>query len=293
MKIHSIPILGEFAITFKKTIIDQITWSNKKRNILEKVQRNFNKDRSLDVSIRYDNYVFHDKNNSLIKRGEKFEPEITECLSFLFNLDKLRGNNTRFADIGANIGLHTFFTIKHFPDIDISAFDPSPSSWTYLELSLKYNNVENVTLYKLALSDSNGHSEFYNWGDESSGDSIKNTGRIQSAQPNIITVDTKKLDDIPIDFTVYKLDCEGAELSILNGARDTIMRNKPLMVCEFNPINIKSFSVTVDDIFTFLGSTDYSIYSLGYCKLAKNDFLDLQNNFEENYILLPNGLMNS
>ncbi|MGA2914823.1 MAG: FkbM family methyltransferase [Sedimentisphaerales bacterium] len=265
-------------------------WLKEKKRVLEEASKIFPHNIPLDVTKRNGVYIFHDKGNSLIRRGTSYEPEVQHTLMVFFFLDKLRGKSTVFADIGANIGLHTFFVKSQCKDLNIIAFDPSPVSWKYMELSIRYNNLSNIRLEKIALSETNGLLDFYNWGNESSGDSLKDTKRVLNVTPNIIKVPAKKLDDIkdipPI--TVIKMDCEGAELSILKGARESLSINRPLILLEFHPINKAAFNVTTEDIFCFLKETNYSLYSINFEMLNFSMFDELQKQCEENYIMLPN-----
>jgi FkbM family methyltransferase len=265
-------------------------WLKEKKRVLEEASNIFTHDISLDVTKRNGVYIFHDKGNSLIRRGTSYEPEVQHTLMVLFFLDKLRGKSTVFADIGANIGLHTFFVKSKYKNLNIIAFDPSPASWKYMELSIKYNNLSNVRLEKIALSETNGLLDFYNWGNESSADSLQDTKRVLNVKPNIIKVPVKRLDDIknipPI--TVIKMDCEGAELSILKGAKESLSINRPLILLEFHPINKAAFNVTTEDIFCFIRETNYSLYSINFELLNFSMFDELQKRCEENYLMLPN-----
>lgn len=265
-------------------------WLKEKRKVLEEASKMFPYDISLDVTKRNGIYVFHDKGNSLVQRGTSYEPIVQHALMAFLFLDKLRGKSTVFADMGANIGLHTFFLKGKYKDLDIIAFDPSPASWKYMELSIKYNNLSSIRLEKIALSDKNETLDFYNWGEESSADSLKDTNRVPNVKPNIIQVPAIKLDDIenlpPI--TVIKIDCEGAELLILKGAKETLAKNRPLILLEFHPINKAAFNVSTEDIFNFLNEINYSLYSLHFEPLDSCRFDELQEKCEENYIILPN-----
>lgn len=270
-------------------------WAKEKKKVLKDASKMFPYDISLDVTKRNGIYVFHNKGNTLVQRGTSYEPIIQHALMVLLFLDKLRGKSTVLTDMGANIGLHTFFLKSRYKDLNIIAFDPSPTSWKYMELSIKYNNLHNIRLEKIALSDTNGTLDFYNWGDESSADSLKNTGRVPNVKPNIIQVPSKRLDDIndlpPI--TVIKMDCEGAELLILNGARRTLTENRPLILLEFHPTNRKAFNIATEDIFRFLSEIKYSLYSLHFELLDVCKFEVSQQENEENYIMLPNELLAS
>ena len=193
-----------------------------------------------------------------------------------------------------NIGLHTLFILNNFPTTEIIAFDPSPFSYKYFELTIRFNKINNIRLEKVALSDKIGQVEFYNWGKESSADSLKDTKRVIGVTPKILKVPTVSLDSLaglpPIN--VIKMDTEGAELSILRGAYNTIIKYQPFILLEFNKINKKAFDVNTIQIFEFLQKIDYSIFTLEFEFLSNKTFDLTQDKGYENYILLPNsGLM--
>lgn len=265
-------------------------WIKEKKRILDEVSKIFPYDISLDVSKRDGIYIFHNKANSLIQKGKVYEPIAQHTLMIFLFLNKLRGKSTVFADLGTNIGLHTFFLKSQCKDLDIIAFEPSPSCCKYLELSIKYNNISGIRLEKIALSDTNGSLDFYNWGEESSADSLKNTNRVLNAKPNIIQVPAKRMDDIEDlpDITVIKMDCEGAEMSILNGAKKTLRKNQPLILLEINPKNKAAFDVKTEDIFSFLSESNYSLYSVNFEQIDATKFEILQGAGVESYIMLPN-----
>jgi FkbM family methyltransferase len=246
---------------------------------------------SLDFSYRYGVSLFHNEYNSLIARGPSFESEVQECLCCLLFLDRLRGNTSRFGDIGANIGLHTLFLKDKFPDLEIVAFDPSPFSWKYLDLTLRYNQIEGVFLNKIALGDSEGTVDLYTWGESSAGDSLRNTERQADVPFKLVPVRMTSLDALPEtgSLTVIKIDCEGAEINILKGMENVLERDKPLIITEFNIMNQRAFGLTSDDVYSFVEEIGYSIYTVWFSKLTRSEFYAIHRKDEENYVLLPVG----
>lgn len=287
------PAIGVIVCKIGKILVDKHKWRKNKLQIIKKAKELFNEDYSLDVTPREGLFIFHNKHNSLINRGDPYESEVQIGLKILINLDRIRNNNTVFADIGANIGLHTLHVWKNFPSINIIAFDPSPYSYKYLELTIKYNEIKNIRLEKTALSDEKGDLEFYNWGEESSADSLRDTKRVFGVSPKIIKVPTLTLDsiqDLP-PISVIKMDTEGAELSILRGAFDTIRKCQPYILLEFHKTNRKAFNVETKQIFDFLEKIDYSILTANFELLSADMFCKYQDMFTENYILIPNHIL--
>ena len=293
-KLRAAPIIGPYIYKIVDQLIKKNKWNKTKKEVLKLAKKTVVEDISLDVSIREGYLVFHNRNNSLINRGEHYEPEVQIALKTLINLNRLRYKHTVFADIGVNIGLHTLFILNNFPTTEIIAFDPSPFSYKYFELTIRFNKINNIRLEKVALSDKIGQVEFYNWGKESSADSLKDTKRVIGVTPKILKVPTVSLDSLaglpPIN--VIKMDTEGAELSILRGAYNTIIKYQPFILLEFNKINKKAFDVNTIQIFEFLQKIDYSIFTLEFEFLSNKTFDLTQDKGYENYILLPNsGLM--
>jgi FkbM family methyltransferase len=288
-KSRPLHILAEWAYNFA-TI--EIPWVVEKHLVLGDAKRSFPHELSLDVTKLYGAYIFHNKGNTLAKLGHIYEPEVQKALLTLIGLDKLRNKESVFADVGANIGLHTFFLKNRYPDLPIIAFDPSPSSWKYLEFSLRYNGTPGVRVEKFALSNIAGVLKFYNWGEESSADSLQDTHRVKGQHPIVIEVQGMKLDDFPESskISVIKLDCEGAESLILRGARNTIRNNMPFIILEFYHKNFDAFQVTPEDIFILLDDLEYNILTTDLEKIDLVRFKQLQTMDIENYILLPRAL---
>jgi FkbM family methyltransferase len=286
--ILNMPIIGILARWLKRKIDVDWPWAREKKKILLEASLFFKETMSLDVSRLYGTNVFHNKGNSLVKRKD-YEPDVQQALMVLIGLDKLRNDQSVFADIGVNIGIHTFYIKSQYPDLSVICFDPSPSSWKYFELSVKYNNILGIQLEPIALADQDGELDFYNWGEESSGDSLKDTKRVHGIKPNIIKVPVKKLDDVNNShrITVVKMDCEGAEFGILKGAKRMISKSQPLILLEFHIVNRKAFSVSSDDIFTLLDEICYEMYDINFKKMDKDQFESSQLKYNENYILLP------
>lgn len=121
-------------------------------------------------------------------------------------------------DIGANIGFWSKPMSKKFKKI--IAFEPIPQVYKCLE-----KNVDtNVEIKKFALGNINGFIEMTY--DE------YNTGNSFVSNING-DIEIKRLDDLHLPkFDLIKIDCERYELEILKGAKNTLLKYKPVIVCE-------------------------------------------------------------
>lgn len=301
--VRKIPFIGyeisklgsSFLVNYKGNKMKR-EWGKNKKLILKEAKALINENIDLDVSIRDGLFIFHNRNNSLINFGDQYEPEVQIALKTLINLYKLRNSHVVFADIGANIGLHTLHILNNFPKIEIIAFDPSPFSYKYLDLTIRYNKIKNVRLENVGLSAQKEELDFFSWGKNSSADSFRDTKRVLRVIPTILKVSAISLDslkDIP-PINIMKIDTEGAELNVLKGALRTIRSNQPFIVIEFNIWNRKAFNVETKEIFDLLQNIDYSILTLNFELLNAQQFDHYEENYiTENYILLPNSFLKS
>lgn len=85
----------------------------------------------------------------------------------LFGLDELiifsfywanRGRYRRVADLGANIGLHSFCLGR--AGYEVRCFEPDPMTFASLEANLARNGLETVEPIQAAVSDADGETEF-------------------------------------------------------------------------------------------------------------------------------------
>jgi FkbM family methyltransferase len=123
-------------------------------------------------------------------------------------------------DIGANVGLWAKPLTQRFKRV--IAFEPLQQVYSCLEI-----NCENlpVELHKHALGSVNDVVEMVF--------DAENTGGSFVSEVGTGTIQIKRLDNLNLPkFGLLKIDCERHELEVLKGAMDTILKYKPIIVCE-------------------------------------------------------------
>ncbi len=123
-----------------------------------------------------------------------------------------------FFDCGANIGFATIFLKWLYPNSKIYSFEPDLKTFELLKINVEKNNLKNVFIYNVAVSDYDGIIDFY-IDDELDGSLIMSTIKERMSKKKV-TVNCISLVNFienngieKIDFA--KIDIEGAELSVL------------------------------------------------------------------------------
>jgi FkbM family methyltransferase len=147
-------------------------------------------------------------------------------------------------DIGAHIGSHSIFYCEHSEFV--TAFEPHPIAFECLTHNLR--KFRNITLHNLAMSDQEGTVSMA----ECPGN-LGASQTVDGGEITCITLDSMKINDV--DFV--KIDAEGDEIRILNGAAETLSRFRPVMLIELNEYAMASRGLTGDDLVACIESHGY------------------------------------
>ena len=158
-------------------------------------------------------------------------------------------------DVGANLGLFTYFLARYAPHV--YAFEPNPIPLRIL----KSVADKNVTVREMALSDRTGEAELVvpkgRKGWSSNGASVEHT---QSGNGRIVKVSCSRIDDLGYqDIGFIKIDVEGHEKSVLEGARETLARDRPNLFVENEIAHAGS---GVSEVFEMMKDLDYDGFAL-------------------------------
>lgn len=194
-------------------------------------------------------------------------------------------------DIGANIGLITLALASIKPDSLFHCFEPSPYPCRMFRESIKRNLLgSRIFLNNLGVYKKPGRLMFYTHGiKDSSGDGIRDTGRAGVAIPieiNVISIDKyvegkniKRLD-------LMKIDVEGGELFVLQGAYKTIQNYTPVIFFEATDKNLAAYNLKLKDLFHFFRRRKYGVHNLRGKLLNESLFLRATEK-EYNFIAIP------
>lgn len=125
-------------------------------------------------------------------------------------------------DVGANVGLWAVPLTAKFKKV--IAFEPMQQVYECLERNTYGHNIE-LRNYALGANQTTVNIMF---DEENTGASYVDKSSLGSGN-----IQVKRLDDLDIPkFGLIKLDCEGYEFEVLQGAINTILKYKPILVVE-------------------------------------------------------------
>ena len=208
-------------------------------------------------------------------------------------IDKFSDKSKDALDIGVYRGVYSYKLAKFFNFVH--SFEPNPLLFPYLNKNLK-KIINNIELYNFALSNNNGETllklpirsksifstnieELYQLG-AASIHPKKNFNKFKE-----IFVKKKKLDEFKINNKIgfIKIDVEGHEIEVIDGAKKTILDNMPVLLVE---IEERHSQISVEK------SVEY-IKKFGYqCFFVKDENLVSFNNItdtksENNFFFIP------
>jgi FkbM family methyltransferase len=120
-----------------------------------------------------------------------------------------------FYDIGANVGFYSLLAASK--GCSVFSFEPVPENILAIKNHLRINQLE-ATIMPLALSDTDGEASF----------SVGENNSIGHLGEGSLSVTTAKLDSLGLQTPdVMKIDVEGAEYLLLQGAEQTLKKHSP------------------------------------------------------------------
>lgn len=187
-------------------------------------------------------------------------------------------------DIGANVGYLTILMAKRVgTQGHVLSFEPTQRSYNALCRNVRLNNLTNVAVHQLALTDHDGTLDFHEGPPDY--DVYNTAGNIShpSAQRVVFKksiVPCKTLDNYLSENKIQqvdliKIDVEGGELLALKGMETTLEHNPHInLIVEFADQTTQGFGYQAKEIGFWLEERGWSlmiIEALGFAEPTKSD----------------------
>jgi FkbM family methyltransferase len=185
--------------------------------------------------------VGSDEDHYINRISDPFSPHLVSILALMCD------EGDQVLDIGANIGCTAIALSQLAGPGSVNAFEPVPR--TFASLAANAGKLPNVTAHNFALGSRAAtlpmQGDFHN----SSGAFIANDYHITQPGHFTIEVPVRTLDEafptLGIDRVDFmKVDVEGFELDVFEGARETLQQFKPRVLLEMNHFCLNMFRHT-------------------------------------------------
>lgn len=176
-------------------------------------------------------------------------------------------------DIGANIGAHTLHLANIIGDSGkVYAFEPTQFAFSKLEKNIQLNTplIPRVVLNQMMLTDldtKEPDAEIYSsWPLVKTNANLheKHLGNPKSTQgSSAITLDTYVVSNNIEKINFIKLDVDGFECDVLNGAVNTLINYKPTILMELAPYVLYERGYSLAHLLAIMDKINYQFYPLG------------------------------
>ena len=240
----------------------------------------------------YSNHQRNKTSHSLIQKCNFFDVSEINAIKKLNNYYRLF-----LIDCGCNFGFYSFYTASLSKENEIISIEASKNTLEEFNNNLSINNFSNIKVFNKAVSDQNDKKMEFNES-EKDWESSLISSEFSIRQKNIvdsITIDSilenKNMDD---RLLILKIDVEGADLNVLDGAKNIIKKSEPFIIIEFSKYIFKNEKFNYDYLSNFLKINDYQVYSKNGHKSSVEDILKLLKNLDKvhntigNYYLISN-----
>lgn len=182
--------------------------------------------------------------------------------------DTILTETSNVLDVGANIGTHSLYFSKRCREGNIVAIEPQIYIHEILCMNMIVNGCYNVLPVHAACGNKRDQMRMVNI-NPFEGEKV-NFGMFKVNNETEIGI---KTDVVPLDeylyldrFHMVKMDVEGYESTVLDGAKKLLKQHKPLLYIEFNN------KEGDDELLEQLKRLDYIPYWHGYTKFNPNNF---------------------
>ncbi len=203
-----------------------------------------------------------------LQGGMFYEPDVSEAML------RIIGEGDVVLDVGANVG---FFTVLMGcltgPNGRILGFEPGENNLARLKNNIRLNDLANVILVEQPATAAIEEVSFYVNSDNSGGNAIWDPGEFppnvrSHANPRMIRMQSTTID-AEIDRLglrtprLIKIDTEGAEHSVLQGARGQLTGRKvPYVIAELHEFGLEKLGSSQRDLRRFMQGFGYDTFVL-------------------------------
>jgi len=205
-------------------------------------------------------------------------------------------------DIGANIGLYTRLLVQRFAAGQVIAFEPMTENYRMLQENIRLGCIESrVITLPYALADFSGKS-LLQVDDVMSASAVLDAVTMGKASegrrhlnlsPQVEEVSVQSIDNlIQTDLRnhepdVLKIDVEGAEVLVLQGARNFLQTAQPRLLIELHGATYarQILSLLFELGYTVAGKVSPRLHKSGYMFLEEKHITQIQEYYDLHFVI--------
>jgi FkbM family methyltransferase len=208
-------------------------------------------------------YRFHTRGNRrklgidglIYAQREHYEPTLMQYF-------RLERPESTFLDVGANYGYWSRFVLtdsraRGIEKMTIISFEPLPANYELLVKNMMQipGNQSSVRCEQLAVGSKPGTC-FLNLTNSDPGSTFaSDSGDVEC---RVVTIDDYVNHSRLKNVALIKIDVEGLELQVVRGAKETIRRDRPRVICEILPSLLARAGTCPEELFDEMASLGYS-----------------------------------
>ena len=174
-----------------------------------------------------------------------------------------------FYDIGGNVGYYALMANRFIDTGKIYSFEPLPFLRSifeqHIELNKRHVQHSNINILPFAISDHEKEVSFSNDINQRDGNTYITSSENFTRAKDSITVKCYSIDELLQQGyaapDIIKIDVEGAELDVLNGAINTLKQYKPYILLATHDCHLPGVK---DQCLHILQSLGYTVKHTGY-----------------------------
>lgn len=217
---------------------------------------------SFDIDLSASKHI-----SDFLQGGKLYEPDIT-----LFLLRVLRQGDL-FIDVGAHVGYFSMLGARLVGDNGaVISIEPEDNNMKCIRNHIALNNLSNVTAIQKPASDKIEMRRFFINSDNDGGHALWDPGIFpgnerSKAKPQFQIMQTTTIDEVlrhanlSNRLKIIKIDTEGAEKSVLEGAAVILDKYRPqFIICELHEFGLQHFGSSQDDLRSFMRKFNYACF---------------------------------
>ncbi len=230
----------------------------------------------LTLDTPLDLYVYHPELNVLewksditrlflTLKEELFLPGnvATDSDSWIRALDKLKFEPNIVFDVGVNSGLTTAWFAERAKFV--YSFEPNEDNVAKINQIKKIRNLDNVEIVNCAVSNKIGRATLYlkPYIGLHSLANIRPDKTVGTVEVPTVTIDQFCMENNIENISILKIDVEGFELEVLQGAESLLKNNSiELILFEYSPDFYKQRDINSREILEYLQNMGYELYEV-------------------------------